>query len=134
MTKKCNFFVNLQRSNLVWAAFENIALSEKLQYFEKKSTIKFKPHPGRFAYFGQIQLYFQKQPSADILQKYFEIFRNNFFCRATLVTTSVFWTITMLNVNRVSENLRTMNNFNCTNFFSDKRWDALWKAHFAAFA
>ena len=51
--------------------------------------------------------------------EYCEIFKNSFFNRAPLLTASVLWTITMLNCNLVLGNLRTMNNLNITNIFSD---------------
>ena len=48
ITKKCYFFANFERSNLVLAVFENVALSEtaikQLQHFEKNFTIKFQPN------------------------------------------------------------------------------------------
>ena len=50
--QKYNSSGNLQRSNLVWAVFENVVLSNS----------------GRFVYFRQIHFYFQKQPFADNLQ------------------------------------------------------------------
>ena len=47
--------------------------------------------------------------------EYCKIFKNSSFVyRAPLITTSVLWTITMLNFNRVLWNLRTMNDFNFT--------------------
>ena len=52
--------------------------------------------------------------------EYCEIFKNSFFYRAPPVTASVLWIITTLNFNRVLGNLRSMNNFNFINFFSDR--------------
>ena len=49
-----------------------------------------------------------------------EIFKNSFFFRTPQVTASVLCTITVLNYNCALENLRTMNDFNFTNFFSDR--------------
>ena len=69
------------------------------------------------------------QPCNCILKKsqtqvfsceYCEIFKNSFFYRRPQVTASVLWTITILNYNHALENLRTMNDFNFTNFFSDR--------------
>ena len=60
-------------------------------------------------------------------------FKSNFFCRTLLVIASVLWKITMPNVNRALSNLRTMDDFNFTNFFSDKEMDALRKAPVIAY-
>ena len=46
--------------------------------------------------------------------------RNIFFHRTPQMTTSELWTITILNYNYALENLRTMNDFNFANFFSDR--------------
>ena len=45
---------------------------------------------------------------------------DSFFYRTPLVTGPVLWTIKILNANRALENLRTMNDFNFTNFFSKR--------------
>ena len=95
ITKKCYFFAKFERSNLVLAVFENVALSETAikqpQHFEKNFTSKFQPNSGRFACFGQIQLYFQTQLFADNLQnrclKNFAIFTGKHLCWSFLLIT-----------------------------------------------
>ena len=53
--------------------------------------------------------------------EYYEIFKNNFFYRTPLVTASVLlFFSSMLNFGRALENLRTMDDFNFTNFLSDR--------------
>ena len=68
VNQKCESSGNLQRNNFVWAAW-------------KCCTFK---NSGRFAYFGQIQFYFQEQPFADNLQnsclKNFVIFTGKHPC------------------------------------------------------
>ena len=58
-----------------------------------------------------------------IFRKYVSVshdLKNNFFYRTPLVTASVHWTITMLNLNRALENSHAMNEFNFTKFLSDR--------------
>ena len=58
-----------------------------------------------------------------IFRKYVSVshdLKNNFFYRTPLVTASVHWRITMLNLNRALENSHTMNELNFTNFLSDR--------------
>ena len=52
--------------------------------------------------------------------EYCEIFKNSFFHRTHQVTASALWAITILNYNHALENLRTINDFNLTNFFGDR--------------
>ena len=62
-----------------------------------------------------------KTPPAQVFScEYCEIFKNSFFYRRPQVTASVLWTITILNYNHALENLGTMNDFDFTNFFSDR--------------
>ena len=63
--------------------------------------------------------FIKETPTQVFSCEYCEIFKNSFYYRAPLVTASVLWTITMLNCNLVLGNLRTMNNLNITNIFSD---------------
>ena len=67
-----------------------------------------------------MQLYLKKSPTQVFSCEYCEIFKNSFFYRRPQVTASVLWTITILNYNHALENLRTMNDFNFTNFVSDR--------------
>ena len=50
------------------------------------------------------------------------------------MTASVLWAITILNFNRALENLRTINNFNFTNIFSDRVMGCSTEGPVAAFA
>ena len=62
-----------------------------------------------------------KRPPAQVFScECCETFKNSFFYRKPQVTPSVLWTITILNYNHTFENLRTMDDFNFTNFFSDR--------------
>ena len=66
-----------------------------------------------------MQLYFKKSPTHVLSCEYCKMFKNSFFWTPQ-VTASVLWTIIILNYNHALENLRTMNDFNFTNFFSDR--------------
>ena len=66
--------------------------------------------------------------NTDIFCEYCKIFEINFSYRTPLVTVSVLWTITALNFKRILENLRTMGDFNFTNFLVIEWWDAPRKA------
>ena len=71
-TRKCKIFWESSRKqprlSCAWkcCTFRNSHLNNYSTL--KKITNKFWPHSGRFPYFGQIQLYFQKQAFADNLQ------------------------------------------------------------------
>ena len=58
--------------------------------------------------------FIKETPAQLFFCEYCEIFKNSFFYRAPYVL----WAITTLNFNRVLGNLRTINNFNFTDFFS----------------
>ena len=62
----------------------------------------------------------KKTPTQVFSCEYCEIFKDSFFYRTAVVTASVLWTITVLNSNRALDNLGTINDFNFTNFFSNK--------------
>ena len=67
-----------------------------------------------------MQLCLKKPPAQVFSCKYSEIFKNSFFYRRPQGSAFVLWTITILNYNHALENFRTMNDFNFTNFFSDR--------------
>ena len=56
----------------------------------------------------------EKTPTQVFSCEYCEIIKDSFFDRTPLMTAPVLWTITILNSNHALENLRTMNDFNCT--------------------
>ena len=68
-----------------------------------------------------MQLYVKKPPTQVLSCEYCEICKKSFFYRTPQVTATVLWPITILNYNHALENLRTINDFNFTNFFSDRK-------------
>ena len=65
--------------------------------------------------------FIKKKTIAQVFScEYCEIFKDSFFYRTPLMTALALWTITILNSNRALENLRTMDDFNFTNFFSNR--------------
>ena len=64
--------------------------------------------------------FLKKTPTQIFSCEYCEIFKGSFFYRTPLVTTLALWTITILNPCSALENLRSMNDFNFTNFFSNR--------------
>ena len=62
----------------------------------------------------------RKTPTQVFPCKYCEMFKDSFFYWTPLVTGPVLLTITIWNSNRALENLRTMNDFNFTHFFSER--------------
>ena len=62
----------------------------------------------------------KKTPTQVFWCEYCKIFKDRFFDRTPVVTALILWTITILNPSRALENLRSMNDFNFTNFFSNR--------------
>ena len=129
------------RSKLVWAVFENFALSETLANWQTLDEFSFTSRSTRLqvislkfrniqretpvfdSFFNNVpglQLYQHETPTQVFCCEYCKIFKNNFFYRTPLVFASVLSTITMLNFNHALENLHTMDDFNFTNFLSDR--------------
>ena len=67
-----------------------------------------------------MQLCLKKPPAQVFSCECCEIFKNSLFYRRSQVTASLLWTITILNYSQVLENLHIINDFNFTNFFSDR--------------
>ena len=150
VTQKCNSSRNLQRSKLVWAVFENVALSETLDVCKFWTNLVLLPEAavcreclknvGIFNGKYFCWSLFNNVPglqACNFINKKLQhrcfpvniakLFKSNFFYRTLLVIASVLWTITMLSFNRALSNLRTMDDFNFTNFLSDRDMDALRK-------
>ena len=140
IAQKCNSSGNLQRSSLVWAVFENVALSETLDdlhtldkfsftFRSSRSQIIFKTDVLKISWHSQkvsalesfdvvglqawnfINKRLQYRCFLWILQNS----QKQRFYRAPRGTASVLWTSKIINFNHVLENLRTVDNFNFSN-------------------
>ena len=101
VSQKCNSSGNLQRSKLVWAVFENVVLSETLDNLDALEKLSFTFRSSR----------------SQIIFKIGVLNISDYSQENTCVRVS-FYNVTLQSFRKIC--VRTMDDFNFTNFLSDK--------------